>query len=368
MSTDFNSLKVAKVVSETADAKSIYFKIDSDISQNYNYDAGQYLTLKLMVDGEELRRAYSICTSPLENVMAVTVKRVPDGRVSNFVNDHLKEGDTVEVMPPNGKFTISIDAANKNSYYFFAGGSGITPMMSLIKTILQTEKNSICHLFYGCRDEDNIIFEKEFEALLKEYPNNLSIRFILSHPKEVKAKGLSGMFGKKQSTWSGWSGFMTRAKVQDFLKENTATGNNKKYAICGPSQMMDLVNNSLLELGIPSKEIMIEYFSAPILDETKDNSDKIASSAKVKATLKGVEYNFIIDNGSTIFDAMKSQGVEPPFSCLSGTCSTCVAKVIKGATVMDENVALDDDEVSNGMTLTCQAHPTTDEVVITYDI
>lgn len=366
MDNNFYKLNVEKVVKETYDAKSIYFDIPTELKEKFLFAPGQYLTLKFKVNGEELRRAYSICTSPLNDEMAVTVKRVDGGRVSNHINSNLHSGDTVEVMPPQGKFTIPIQSKNSNDYYFFAGGSGVTPMISIIKTVLEKEPNSTCSFLYGCRDGDNIIFEDGFDELLKNNPKRLKLRYILSNPIVEKASGLSGLFGKTKATWKGWSGFMTEEKIEEFLGEGFSRGGTKKYMICGPTVMMDLVKNSLQSLNIPDSEVMIEYFSSP-KTEKAIIVKAFDGPSQVKVTLKGKDYKFEINDDTNVLDAVMANGGEAPYSCTSGACSTCMAKLTKGTVVMDSCFALDDNEINDGFVLTCQAHPTSEEIELSYD-
>jgi ring-1,2-phenylacetyl-CoA epoxidase subunit PaaE len=368
MDTSFYNLKVERIVEETADSKSVYFAIPTELKETFSYQSGQYLTLKFSVNGEEYRRAYSICTSPLEGDTAVTVKRVKNGVISNHINDTIVSGSSIEVMPPQGKFTVKLDHDNKHDYYLYAGGSGITPMISIIKTIIEKEPKSACHLLYANRNEESIIFKEELEKLQSRYAGQLTLRHILSEPKQEKAGGIGGLFGKKKSTWSGWSGFIDKSNITKFLEEHPSVGKMQKHLICGPGPMMDMVKGGLAGAGVTDKDIMIEYFSSPKEEKAAAGAAVSSGSHTVKVRLEGIDTTLEINDDTTILQAMIDNGTEPPFSCMSGACSTCIAKVTKGTVSMDACFAIDEEEVAEGFILTCQAHPTSPEVELNYDI
>lgn len=371
MDSNFYTLTVVKVINETELSKSLYFEIPEDLKEKFEYKAGQYLTLKFELNGKSVRRAYSLCTSPAELSVAVTSKRVPGGLVSNHIGDNVKEGDTIEVMRPDGRFTLDIDAAHHHDYYLYAGGSGITPMMSIIKTILEEEPKSTCNLLYANTDEDNIIFQKTLNELIAKYGGQLNVRHILDRPKQEKEGGIGGLFKKAKISWTGWKGYPDEEKLRMFMQENPPSGNKATHLICGPGKMMDLVKNGLTALGVSADDIMIEYFSSP--DEpSSDNATSAAipssgGGKKVIAKIAGKTVEVDLPEGKTILDTLIDAGYDPPFSCTSGACSTCVAKVHSGAVTMDACYALDDDEVADGYILTCQAHPTTEVVELEFE-
>lgn len=364
----FHTLKVGKVIRETEDSTSVYFDVPEELKDAYQYKAGQYLTLKFDINGKEYRRAYSICTSPLDNEMAVTTKRVFKGVVSNHINDIAKEGLEMEVMVPDGKFTVKTDPEKQVDYYMFAGGSGITPMMALIKTIVEQEPMSVCHLLYGNRDENSIIFKNELESLIKKYEGQITVRHILSEPIQEKAGGLTGMFKKPKISWLGWKGFLSEEKIKLFFEENPKRGNAQKYLVCGPGPMMDMVMSSLASVGVDKKEILIEYFASPD-DKSKDGAKAGGSGDghNIKVKLSGKEFEVSVPADKTILEAVIDAGYEPPYSCTSGACSTCVAKTKSGTITMDACYALDDDEVKDGYILTCQARPQSADVSIVFE-
>lgn len=364
MSSDFNQLVIQKIIRETDSSISVIFDVPDSLKEAYAFKAGQYLTLKFDKNGEEYRRAYSIYTSPAEGNLGVTSKRVKNGVISNHMNDNLTEGQEVEVMVPQGTFTLDLQHEAMRDYYLFAGGSGITPMMSLVKTILEEEPKSAVHLYYGNSDENNIIFQDELTSLEAKYAGQFNVRHILSDPIKTK----SGFFSKSKTSWAGWKGFPNQENISTFLMENPTKGNSQVYMICGPTIMMDIVNAALLGQGIDKEQIKVEYFGSP----TDDASTSVAAPSasgdfNVKVKLKGELIEVSVPSNKTILDVLLEQKKDAPFSCTSGACSTCMAKVTSGKVEMDACYALDDDEVANGYILACQAHPTTADVEIVFE-
>ena len=365
MSADFHTLQIKEIVKETENSISVIFDVPQDLATNYTFKAGQYLTLKFNKRGKEYRRAYSIYTSPAESKLGVTSKRVKNGVISNHMNDNLRVGQEVEVMIPQGTFTLDLDHGAMRDYYLFAGGSGITPMMSLIKTILEEEPKSSVHLFYGNQDEENIIFQKELDSLESKYAGQLTVRHLLSDPIKTK----SGFFSKSKMSWHGWKGYPNQENIGEFLTENPKKGDQQIYMICGPTIMMDVVQAALLGQGIQKEEIKVEYFGSPT-----DDSEKTAAAAPVSAgagsvaiVLNGEEFTIDVPPSKTVLDVLLEQKKDAPFSCTSGACSTCMAKVVSGKVEMDACYALDDDEVAAGYILACQAHPVSEDVKIVFE-
>lgn len=350
----FVPLKVLRVVKETADASSIVFEKPNDGS--FNYKAGQYLTLKLNVGGESIRRAYSLCTSPYSDAeMAVTVKRVEGGKASGFIHNSLKAGDVIEVFPPMGNFTIVPDPSKARHLVLVGGGSGITPLMSILKTIIGTEPQSRVSLIYGNRDEDSIIFRKELEALTEAHPERLRVVHILEEPS---------------ASWIGMKGLPMRHVILGIV-QNIMSADNlaKSYWMCGPNPMMEEAQAAFGFLGIGRELIHREVFTAVLPEENSEA--KAAAEAKrgdytITVRLDGAEKRILVKNTQTVLEAVIGEGMDPPYACQMGVCCTCRALRVSGKVEMEEDEGLSDAEIADGYILTCQSHPLTDDVVIEY--
>ncbi len=361
----FHSLKISSIVSETSDTKTIYFEIPSQLKELFQHKPGQYLTLKTSINGKEVRRAYSICTSPEVSSPGVTIKKVSKGIMSTYLNDTAKQGDNIEVMSPEGHFFILTDHLKSRDHYFITAGSGITPVMSMIQAILEHEPKSTCYLLYGNRNEDTIIFKDALDRISSKYMDQLHVTHVLSQPNVKKSGGVGGLFSKKIIAWPGLKGRINIETLKAFFKENTSVNEDRQYYICGPGDFIEKTESGLLSMNIDKKHIHKEYFTVA---HEATNSDIGLENVIVTVTLKGDTFDIIIPKGKTILDTLVDKKKDPPYSCTSGACSTCMAKVTEGSVTMDSCYALDEDEVEAGYILTCQSHPKTQRVVLTYDV
>ncbi len=353
----FHTLKVKDIRRETADAVSIAFDIPLAIQHEFQFKQGQYITVKLTVNGEELRRSYSICTSPYsEKELRVAVKEVQDGRASTLMNRTWKVGDAVEVMTPMGNFSSILSGNNKKHYVLFAGGSGITPMMSILKSVLYIEKQSNVTLVYANRDEDSVIFKSEIEKIVSENADRVKLLNVYDNPKTQVSDLQKGLLS------------IDRVKA---IVENYGGVNADEYFICGPGPMMENIKQALEGLKIAKEKVHIEYFSA-VADAVAKAEGNVVTGADVNSEVTVIQYGIettmkLNTAGLTILDAAIDAGVDAPFSCKGAVCCTCRAKVIEGKAKMDANFALTDAEVEDGFILTCQAHPLTEKLIVDFD-
>lgn len=354
----FHSLKIKEIIKETADAKSFIFSIPEKLKKQFAYTSGQFIIMKLTIDGKEYKRSYSMSSSPLEDKLQISVKRIKDGIVSNYLNDHLKEGDEILVFPPSGNFYKKPLQNVKTNYIFFAGGSGITPIYSIIKSQLNKYPNNNIKLIYANRDPEAIIFYKHLETLKKDFPE----RFLLTHIVSQASAG-----------WNGMIGLLDSGKIKLFLEEKqkfpTASA---EYFICGPSPFMDLVGHELQRYDIPKKQLHLEKFISIGGDGhlviIGDGASEIDfKESNVAALLDGKDNKVSCDKEVTILDAMLFAGVNAPYSCREGVCAMCMAKLTKGKVQMHNTQSLSETDISDNRILTCQATCLTKDVEISYD-
>lgn len=366
MDHNFYSLSVKSVQNETEDTVTLTFDIPTDLKDTFQYTQGQYLTLKFNLNGQEVRRSYSMCSSPVDPDISVSVKKVEGGLVSTHINSNVKGGDVIEVMPPDGRFFTPLAEENKKTYYLFGAGSGITPLMSIMRTIVEKEPKSTVYLLYGNRSEESIIYRESLGQLEKRYAGQVSITHILSQPKRQKSKGVLGLLSKGSLSWQGLVGRIDAQQVAAFLSKNPATAKEVEYFICGPGEMIDVVENTLSNRGIDKQNIHTERFTT--VQPKAENKVKGTDGAHLIVHLNGQKIETSVPGKKTVLDVLLDAKHDPPYSCTSGACSTCMAKVVKGSVKMDVCYALDDDEIADGYILTCQAHPTSDELEVTFDV
>lgn len=369
---EFHALKIKQITPETPDTVTIELDVPEHLNDAFAYKQGQHITVRVHQNDHELRRSYSMSSSPLEkNRLAVTVKKVQGGHVSTFLHDSLKAGDALEVAAPDGRFYVPLDPEKRRTYYMFGAGSGITPLMSIIKTTLESEPMSSIFLFYGSRNEESIIFRDELERLSERYAGQLHVEHVISQPKKESAGGgLFGMFKKTITNWQGKTGRITQRAAGEFIDENLARGPESDcfYFICGPGDMTDTVKTALLGRGIEAKQIHAEHFVNANHIPGEFASSGTGGGKRVIVHLKGQKIEMTVPPGATILDVLVKEKYDPPYSCTAGACSTCMAKLINGKVNMEVCYALDDEEVKAGYILTCQSHPETDVVELTYDM
>ena len=356
MSVHFHPLKVAEIVPETADANSIRFEIPDELREAFLFKAGQHLTLRTTIDGEEIRRNYSLCTAPADGDWMVTVKRIGGGLFSNWVGDQLKVGDTVEVMVPHGSFTTGFDATRSRHLVGIAGGSGITPVMSLIKTLLREEPSSRFTLLYGNRDSSSVIFLETLAGLKDKHLGRFEIyHFLDQEEQDIEL----------------FNGMLNRERIEEAIGALVPDATDVDgWFICGPGPMMDAAEGALLERAIAKDRIHIERFTAdrPAGAVAKEMAQlqTQAEGVTVAVTLDGRTRRVPFTAGN-ILDSARASGLPAPFACKAGVCATCRAKVTKGKVEMAVHYGLTDEEVADGYVLTCQSVPVGDGVAVDYD-
>jgi ring-1,2-phenylacetyl-CoA epoxidase subunit PaaE len=354
----FHPLKVRKVQKETDDCVSIVFDVPEHLKELFSFRQGQSLTIRKTLNGEEVRRNYSISSSPFDNILRVAVKKVEGGSFSTYANESLKAGEVLEVLPPVGKFHTELDPQQKKNYLAFAAGSGITPILSIIKTTLISEPQSSFTLVYGNRNKNSIIFKEELEALKDKFIDRFRIYHILS---------------RERSDAEINSGRIDVAKLELLTDKLVDLQSTDEYFLCGPEEMIFCIKGYLSGKGVADEKIHFELFTIPgqkkgaVTTKEQVLADE-GPKAKVSIKLDGIMFDFELGYGSqSILDAALKQGADLPYACKGGVCTTCKARLLEGEVKMDVNWGLEPDEVANGFILTCQSHPQTPKVVIDFD-
>ncbi len=356
MSLKLHPVKILKKQILNKDAAAVYFDIPPDLKETFRYTQGQFLSLHIKINGEDFRREYSLCSSPYcEDVIAIASKKIGNGIVSNYIYDELKEGDVIEVYPPQGKFFTELKESNEKHYFLIGGGSGITPLYSILKSVLFKEPKSKVILYYGSADEEGIMFRDELIELQKKYGERFRLVFTLD---------------KAGADWKGLSGMINSKDLLKLVKEIPSDKiNDTEFFICGPVEMMENVKKDLTGINIDQSKIHIEYFTAPVHHEEFIPEGVESNEIKdrmVTIILDGEELTVNVPAGVSILNSAIKADLDPPFSCKSGICTTCRAKLYSGKVRMDEREGLSDAEIEEGYILTCQSHPLTDNVKLEY--
>ncbi|MGH6890276.1 MAG: 2Fe-2S iron-sulfur cluster-binding protein [Rhizomicrobium sp.] len=353
----FHPLRIAEVRRETADAVSVRFEIPADLKDTFKFQAGQHLTLRRGIGGEDVRRNYSVCVAPSENEIRIAIKQMPAGMFSAWANTALREGETIEVLPPMGRFVIPEGCGASPFYVALAGGSGITPVISILKTVLETKPQSRFTLLYGNRDSASIMFLEELAALKNRYLERLEVYHFLEYEAEEIEL---------------FNGRLDRAKCDDVLSTLVDPAAADAFFICGPGPMMDAAEAALVARGVPGARIYIERFTTGTLSAEQIAKNEAlqqrAAGTGLVVTLDGRRLRIPFDAArGNILETVQAAGLSAPYACKGGVCTTCRAKILSGTVAMKKNYGLNESEIAQGYVLTCQAVPTSDEVVLSYD-
>jgi len=355
----FYKLKIKRIAKETPDCVTLALDVPTELRDTFRFTQGQYLTFRRQHDGEELRRSYSLCSSPLDGEWQVAIKQVPEGRFSSWAMSDLRVGEELEVMPPAGRFYTELQPLQAKHYVAFAAGSGITPVFSIIKTVLLTEPNSRVTLVYGNRGRNSIIFKEALEGLKNKFLARLSVHHILS---------------REQGDTELLFGRLDKQKARLFLDKIIPAAEIDEAFICGPEEMIFEVKDALAEAGVAPDKIHFELFtsSSTLQRAATRQAQRIAApddkhsqvTVQLDGTTRVLEMSYY---GNTILDALLATGTDAPYSCKNGMCSTCRARVTEGKVEMDVNYSLSDTEVAKGYVLTCQARPLSEKVCVDFD-
>lgn len=354
MSTTFFKLPVFGINAETADCVRLDFQIPADLTKDFEFSPGQYLTFKASLHGEEIRRSYSICSLPEDDILSVAVKKIPGGIFSTYVNNELKVGDVLEVMAPSGGFTLPQASVDANNFVFYAAGSGITPCLSMIRAVLTHQAEASVSLYYGNKHTDSILFREVLEGLKNQYMGRFSLHHILS--QEAQDSPL-------------FCGRINAEKCREFEQKLNRHPGQSQYFLCGPAEMVFEVKDCLTQLGVDSKHLHFELFTTAGMTTARvQQEDSVNAEAKIRMKLDGLEFEFdYTGNETNILDAALKNGADLPFACKGGVCSTCKAHCDEGEVSMAVNYALEPDEVAAGYVLTCQSSPKSSKVYINFD-
>jgi ring-1,2-phenylacetyl-CoA epoxidase subunit PaaE len=347
--SSFYKLSIKEIIQETAEAVSILFNVPEELQSNYSFVAGQYVNLKVTLDGQEIRRAYSICSAPKSGELRIAVKSVKNGFFSKFANEKLSVGNVIEVGTPEGKFTFEPKADRQKNFAAFVAGSGITPVFSILKSVLEEEPNSTFVLVYGNKSEKDTIFHNALHDLQLQYVGRLFVQYVYSQSTADNA-----LLGRIDHT-----------TVNYILKTKHAEMEFSKCYLCGPEEMINLVTNTLKENNISDSDIKFELFSTS--SKENESAGGAEGHTKISIVVDDEETTFEMSQKQTLLEAALKQGLDVPYSCQGGICSSCICRITEGAAEMKKNQILSDAELAEGLTLACQALPTTATIKIDFD-
>lgn len=348
--SQFHKLTIKDIIKETANAVTLSFSIPENLKDTFTFKAGQYITLKATVNGEELRRDYSLCVSPNSGELKVAVKSVDGGTFSVYANQSLKAGDTLEISQPNGRFIFTPNTTSK-TIAAFAAGSGITPIMSIAKTLLEEEPNSKLVLVYGNKTPEDSIFYSELLALQLKYNDRFDIHFIFSQT-DVE----NSLFGRIETSTVN---YIVKNKYKDVTID--------AFYLCGPEMMIKTIQNTLNDNGIKDDAIFYELFTTAVSNDSSNTVSVAEGETQITITVDDEETSFTMSQKDSILEAALAKKIDAPYSCQGGVCSSCLARITEGSATMRQNNILTDAELAEGLVLTCQAHPTTPTIVVDYD-
>ncbi|MDT0620525.1 ferredoxin--NADP reductase [Croceitalea vernalis] len=346
--SDFHSLTVSSVERLTPSSVALSFNITEDLKDTFSFSAGQYITLKQTINGEEIRRAYSISSAPSSGKLTVGIKKVPNGIFSTYANESITSGDTIEVMPPDGRFIFEGNQQEK-TIAAFAAGSGITPIMSIAETVLKSNENNRFVLVLGNQTPEEAMYRDAILQLQKHYFNRFYVQFIYSRSTEENC-----LFGRIETSTVN---LITKNKFKDFDFD--------AFYLCGPEEMITTVSESLTKNGVAESKILFELFTSSSSEDTiVENLD---GKTKIQVVVDDEEFSFTMDQKEFVLDAVLKEDIDAPYSCQGGVCSSCIARVTEGKAEMVKNQILTESEVAEGLILTCQAHATTPNLKVDYD-
>ncbi len=354
----FHQLKVQKIARDTDESVILGFEIPTELRKDFSFMQGQYLTLMAKINGEEVRRSYSLCSSPLDAVLEVAIKQVPDGKFSTFANQELKEGDFLDVMPPDGKFYVPVNENKASTYVAFAAGSGITPICSIIKTHLEQEPASKFKLFYVNKTASSIMLKEQLEALKNLHMQRLEIYYFLT---------------REHRNIPLLNGRLDEEKLGTIFKGICPVDSVDHFFMCGPEAMINTIREVLQKQAVPKEKTHFELFGSNNAATAKKKVDLAASfkgkTCELRITEGGKSLSLLVEQGAeSVLDSALKNAADLPFACKGGVCATCRARIVEGEVDMLLSYGLEQEEIDNGYILTCQSFPISDKLIVDFDV